>query len=278
MRSIRKNMRGQAMTEFVIVTMLVLLPLYLLIPLLGKYIDMKAAAIQGARYIAWERTVYFGGSTASVSWPGADKTDAELENEMRRRVMTSGAPFQSTDGSAGTWSTTGFRDSWKNRDSSRMLANYDSIKRASSTQEKSPGIVNIGLNAMVKVVDAIGPFTLELKGLHTAAVSISPSTLPINMSLNGDTAKQFNPGALAFNDHSTVLTNAWSTSGNGHVKKQTQGLTPTSVFENPGVKAAWLAARIVLAPAAPEILMLELGKIEPDVVPPDRLVSEWRFF
>lgn len=265
------------MTEFVVVAVLVLLPLYILIPVLGKYIDMKGAAIQGARYIAFERTVYFGGNTSSVKWPGADKTDAELENEMRMRVMTSGSPIRSTDKDAGTWSTTGFRDNWKNRDGSRMLANYDSVKRAGGSQEDAPGIVNMGLGALVKVADAIGSFTLEMKGLHSASVSITPSTLPINMSWDGDPAKQFNPSALTFIDHVAVLGNAWSTPGNGHVKKQTQGLTPTSVLDSPGVKDAFTAVRIAMAPAAPEILFLELGKIEPDVVPPDRLVSEWRY-
>ena len=48
------------MAEFVIVAVLVLVPLYLLIPVLGKYIDMKSAAVVGARYAAWERTVWLG--------------------------------------------------------------------------------------------------------------------------------------------------------------------------------------------------------------------------
>ena len=51
--------RGQAMTEFVIAATFVLLPLFVFIPMLGKYIDFKHATIQAARYQAWEYTVWY---------------------------------------------------------------------------------------------------------------------------------------------------------------------------------------------------------------------------
>ena len=51
---------GQAATEFVIAAVCVLVPLFVMIPLLGKYIDIKHAAIQQAHYEAWEYTAWFG--------------------------------------------------------------------------------------------------------------------------------------------------------------------------------------------------------------------------
>ena len=58
--SVRSGMRsgGQAMTEFVIGVVLFALPVFLLIPVVGKYLDMRATAVQAARYVAWERTVW----------------------------------------------------------------------------------------------------------------------------------------------------------------------------------------------------------------------------
>ena len=47
------------MTEFVIAATYVLVPLFILIPLLGKYIDIKHATIMAARYEAWEYTVWY---------------------------------------------------------------------------------------------------------------------------------------------------------------------------------------------------------------------------
>ncbi len=56
----RPNNKGQAATEFVIAAVFVLVPLFLIVPLLGKYIDIRHAAVQQARYEAWECTVYYG--------------------------------------------------------------------------------------------------------------------------------------------------------------------------------------------------------------------------
>lgn len=51
--------RGQALTEFLIAASFVLVPMFIFIPMLGKYIDFKHATIQAARYQAWEYTVWF---------------------------------------------------------------------------------------------------------------------------------------------------------------------------------------------------------------------------
>jgi hypothetical protein len=113
-----------------------------------------------------------------------------------------------------------------------------------------------------------------MKGLQVADVSVTATTLPIGMSLSGDASKSFNPGPLTFSDRSAVLSNTWAANGASHVKSQTQGLTPTSIFQNPVVKVIWDVARIAFGVvAAPELLFLEIGKVEPDVVPPDRLVT-----
>ncbi|WP_457577931.1 hypothetical protein [Desulfomarina sp.] len=54
------NMQGQAATEFIIASVFLLIPLFLIVPLLGKYIDIKHAAISQARFEAWEYTVWNG--------------------------------------------------------------------------------------------------------------------------------------------------------------------------------------------------------------------------
>mgnify|MGYP000138324903 CR=1 FL=1 len=60
-------MRGQAMTEFNIAAAFVLLPIFLLVPLVGKVIDIKQTAVASARYMAWERTVYFPDNNAMAN-------------------------------------------------------------------------------------------------------------------------------------------------------------------------------------------------------------------
>ena len=44
-----RKQAGQAMTEFSIAATFVLIPLFLMIPLLGKFLDMKASTIPAAR-------------------------------------------------------------------------------------------------------------------------------------------------------------------------------------------------------------------------------------
>ncbi|MDX9895166.1 MAG: hypothetical protein RBS34_06965 [Desulfofustis sp.] len=65
--------RGQAATECVIIASLVLVPLFLLIPLLGKYIDIKQAAIQQARFEAWEYTAWFDHAEVLLSGISSDQ-------------------------------------------------------------------------------------------------------------------------------------------------------------------------------------------------------------
>lgn len=259
------------MAEFVIVAVLVLVPLYLLIPILGKYIDMKSAAVVGARYAAWERTVFYAGPAASVDWPGVEKTDAEIRNEVRQRIFSQGTSIENGDRSATNWGGGGYRASWVNRDGSGMLPDYNAVTQATQNDD-SPGIANDVLNLIVTVADALGPFTLEMKGLYSAEVAVSANTLPINFSFDSEITKAFNPGKLTFSDRSVVLANGWSAKGSDHVKSQTQGLTPTGVFQTPVGNVIFKLIQAVVGIAMPEIWLLELGKIEPDVVPEDRVV------
>jgi hypothetical protein len=269
----RHGQHGQAMTEFIVVSLLFALPVFLMIPLLGKYIDMKSAAIQGARYAAWERTVFFGGDAASVSWPGVAKSDAEIRNEVRQRVFSENTKVSNDDKSARAWRAGSEKRGWRNRNGAAMLPSYNSVAQDVSNRD-APSMVNDLLHLVVKVAGAVGHFRIETKGLYQATVSVSADTQPVNMSLNGDTLKAFAPSRLTFSDTNVILANTWSANGRDHVKEQTQGLTPTGIFNNPTVRSVWRALRDIASVAAPEIRSLEIGKIEPDVVPPDRLVDE----
>lgn len=99
MRDARNNItqRGQAMTEFVIAATFVLLPLFVFVPMLAKYIDFKHAAIQAARYQAWEYTVWYNDlddrdivenfNTGHSGFRMPRKDVATTELESRNRIM-----------------------------------------------------------------------------------------------------------------------------------------------------------------------------------------------
>ena len=66
---------GQSTVEFIVVS-LVLVPLFLIVPLLGKYIDLAQTTLVASRYVAFEGTVHHSSSLSG--W----KTDAELATEV----------------------------------------------------------------------------------------------------------------------------------------------------------------------------------------------------
>lgn len=268
----RERCGGQAMVEFVIGAVLFLIPVFLMIPVLGKYLDAKSTATVASRYAAWERTVWYAGSASSVAWPGNVKDDGEIANEIRQRLFSEGAGIADGDKAANDFGGGGQRVLYHNRDGSSMLADYGAIGQG-ITNDDAPGIVNDIVNLIVTVTDALGSFTLETKGLYTSTVTVNLGTQPIGMSLYDDPTKAFDPGVLGFTERNVILANGWSANGASHVKSQVQGLTPTSIFTNPVVEVIWTIAKVLLTPFAPEVWLLELGKVEPDVVPPDRLTD-----
>jgi len=103
MKGLLRNFRcpGQAMTETVITASTVLVPIFLLIPLIGKYIDIKQTTIQAARYEAWEYTVWYGtNQTQTFTTPSGErpfgynatgqpvKIRTEVQNESRKRFFS----------------------------------------------------------------------------------------------------------------------------------------------------------------------------------------------
>ena len=87
---------GQAMTEMVIAASFVLVPLFLLIPWLGKYIDLHQSAIQAARYEAWEYTVWYENANEAPATQITQislstmplKSIAELQAEAKQRFFS----------------------------------------------------------------------------------------------------------------------------------------------------------------------------------------------
>lgn len=75
--------KGSATVE-VIVASLVAIPLFIVVPLLGKQLDAKHRTQMAARYAAWERTVW---SDSGSSWRNGErsKSDADISLEINDR-------------------------------------------------------------------------------------------------------------------------------------------------------------------------------------------------
>ena len=275
------------MVELVIVAGLVLIPLFLAIPLIGKYLDMRSNAVQAARYAAWERTVWYGGSAASAlgwlgrtnSWIANEKSDGQIRNEIGVRQMSETADlaystsvdqgaFTSADSNAGNFKN-GSRALWRDRSGNQMLANYNDLQNSVSSAQ-APGTLNVILDPIANLAATLGPFTLEMKGLYSATVSMRVRDIDTDHFLLKNSTS-------SFQETNVLLANGWSADGpddpnKTSVKQQVKGLVPTSLLdaEVQGVNIMkWILK--VASLVVPEASKLEPGKIEPDKVPADRL-------
>ncbi len=148
---------GQAMTEMVIAASFVLIPLLLLIPWLGKYIDLHQSAIQAARYEAWEYTVWYNdvateapagavdGSGSQITMP--EKSIAELQAEARQRffsreayanIPTTEANDESDLIGEGNWDIADANPLWQDHLGNSLLANTTTIDSTLESFDVTP--------------------------------------------------------------------------------------------------------------------------------------------
>jgi hypothetical protein len=300
----RAQQRGQAMIETIVAAALVLVPLFLAIPVIAKYQDIRSHTVQSARYAAWERTVWFGGDAAATmgigtgtfsnKWHANEKGDAAIHAEIGKRILSkNGGAFQTgTDKSAsGSMSTA---EMWRDRRGNTLLQNYSDVA-GKIDNGSSPGTVNDVLSPLLSITAVVSNFTLDTKARYTATVNLGVREVEFNgqpwadpqKALGEKYSNDFLAGSklLNFSEKNAIVANGWSANGPGslaeHAKNpermtvynQVRGLTPTSILKpSSGVfKDVLNVLNKISLIFFPELSTLDLGRIEVDQVPKDRL-------
>ena len=270
---------GQALVEFLIAATLVLIPLFLVVPLLGKYLDMKATAIQAARYAAWERTVWYG----HADWTAAQKTDIQIQQEIQRRFFSDAATakLQDTDKNSTGWAGSGPKPLWRDRAGNPMLVTYNSNVTQGHVRGETPGLINEVLDPVVSAISFVGgilgaAFVLDMDSLYTSTVNVQTvQTRPIGQVLGTQPGLQTFQGVTPlFSERNVLIANGWNARGSAQVKTQTEGLTPTSFLQRSPLSDVLTIIQWVSVAFAPELNPNHLklgGEVKPDVVPDDRL-------
>lgn len=226
----------------VIVCAFFLVPFFLFIVLIGKYVDMSSTTLQAARYVAFERTVY----SATGNEREADMarlTDAELTNSTRMRFFSAGVDSitqtqnTSVDNFAG-------KDIWRDQSGQRLIdAGNAPAVGASGASEPLAFAADVTLqntmgvwqSTVGSVLGNLGGFALNYTKYYTASVAatplhpVGPSSGPVRFDLLN----------LTFHAHDTLLADGWSASGIDYEKAQAQRMVPTGVLsflDNPVVK------------------------------------------
>lgn len=295
--------RGQAMIEALIACALVLVPLFLAIPVIAKYLDIRSHVVQSARYAAWERTVWFGGDaaepmgigSATNKWDANAKSDAAIRAEIGARILANtDATTGFSDGDKGASGAMSAKPLWYDRRGNGLLNNYGDVSGIFSgpdVNKPAPGLFNKLFGPVMDVVSVISSFTVDTNGEYTAKVGLAVQ----KVAFNEDTGMGGCPGcpteflatgtAQSFSEQNVLVANGWSANGPGSLKdfgdhpekitvyNQVRGLTPSSLINPPS--GVFRTALDVLKGIAlvffPELSTLDLGRIEVDRVPADRL-------
>ncbi|VAW93634.1 hypothetical protein MNBD_GAMMA23-663 [hydrothermal vent metagenome] len=242
-----RQQQGQAIAEFNVTAVFLLVPLFILVPLLGKYIDMKHTSVQAARYMAWERTVWFEEAPKYTS-TAAVKSTFILEKETISRVFGDTDKLVSASDSAGLGSDE-VNLLWKDN-AGRQLVDGDAISvKIPNGDEAVPSMSYQAFNILTNIIDIpanyIGDKLIDgLEWFNDGAEALTGSRpIPVPNSPLFDIVSKFHfegyyrpevkvavnniPYLSVFDNlnleiesHAAILTDSWSAAGNEGKRKQ----------------------------------------------------------
>jgi hypothetical protein len=278
------KMRGQAMTELLICAAAILVPLFLIVPAFGKFIDMKHTAIKAARYEAWEYTVWYAedcerkpiniGKAEECPMSGFDnpgeiqpfKSRAATKAESTLRFFGSPDGTALTAPVASVGAPTPSNRLWFDHTGTQMYG--DIVGGGEPVSSKKPAgipvlstILDLVLGAVKLIFGAFGAVlgfagsdagfdAINTDGLATATVNVTMESEAVR-TLMSPVAGPVLP-ELTFSSSAAVLTDGWGTGGREHTYNQASGMIVTSglkAIQNlPVISTVWDIVTAIIAP------------------------------
>ncbi|MFT4065078.1 hypothetical protein [Paraburkholderia sp.] len=258
-RSRRRAQRGQALVEVLVIAGSALILAFLGMNMIGHLSDARDRTLSASRYAAWERTVYFDDRSWAPAYGSAiTKSDTQIRSEIAQRVLGHDTKIASQDSSANALAAQP-EPMWRDVAGKDMLKQYNDLQVSHSTSDTGT-IADKALGLLGSVSGIGAGFDLPVKNQQTARVSL-------HMGYDNPTLSNLWPSwqGVTFTDHNALLTNTWTPDGSDKARAMIADAVPTA-------KGAVIEYGLdVLAPFGIDIAHLDLGRIEPDVVPQDRL-------
>jgi hypothetical protein len=259
----RRYMRGQALTELAVMAA-VLVPLFLLIPMVAKYGHIKQMAQQAARNAAWE---------ASVSKDYALLSQNQGERKaLDRNFAAADTKIRSNVGSVSAHGE--FGDQMLNTFSNRKLLERDNLQVPRMTQAESPGYMDEALIPIKAVT--LGQFEMNKQGYVTANVKLNIRDLKLTDGSSARYLEPFDNLNLVLERKQTLLVDAWNASGpRSGGRSVIKTIKPLAPGTHLGAldKVLDLFKPLEFLPVIGAIGKIELGTVEPDIVPADKLAE-----
>ena len=256
-----RNQNGSALTEFAIMTV-VAVPLFTMLPMLGKVSDINQSTIQASRYGAWERTV-------------SDKTNDKLVTEVNNRffstpetgIKTGRAALLGEDHQNIFWSGFGADNRFLTTGDGVLSASADDDGLSGSAGKLADGIVSMGETIAGMVPGA--EWDLKADGLYVSRVGANISGNSMLHEGKDCSGAKTDKSFTCVVRQNAILTDSWGASSAEHVESRTKSLVPLGALEPVG---KGLAAVGKALPIFQELEGLEdaFGMVKPDILPPDR--------
>jgi hypothetical protein len=252
---------GQSLVEFAVLSA-VLVPLFLLIPIMGKYIHVRQASQQVARAAAWEATVspgYALPQTTRVRDLAVERNFGAIDDPIRSRVQGGATNAQVGNPLLNTFS-------------GRALLERGDVRVNAYRNVSAPGIQD-KLTDMMRLLPGYSP--PNSRGLVTSNIEISTQDIRLANGSAATFLEPFDRLDLRMQASHTLLADAWNASGPGSgsrpgprtVLAQTRPLVPMDKLDplDSALNALdWL-------PLFGALEKLDIGYIDPDVVPYDKM-------
>jgi hypothetical protein len=228
-----RRQHGQALVEVVLSMLLVLIPTFIFIWILSAHGQARTAAFHGARYAAWERTVWRESPVKKVGT--AVRSSSEIEKLMIERIFVPDRAIQSNVESPATHadlpSFYTVHHGGRLVDIERKPGEAHAGEAARPTLKlyesgESTSTVSQLYNGFAGVMSHLGAEKMELeeKGLYIAEV---------NLKLNAvQRVKVFDSLNLDLTQRAAVVTDAWNASGKKHEEAIVQPMVPFAVLQS----------------------------------------------
>lgn len=255
----RPKVRGQALVELAVCAA-VLVPLFLLIPVVAKFGHASQMGQQAARNAAWAATVTQGYDTperGAVQRAALDRAFADADAPLRSN------PNPPASGE--------FADHMLNTFSGRKLLERDNLRVQNISNRPSPGYVA----KAVKVIPRLGRFPPNGNGYVTAEVRLEYRNLQNRDGSRPVYLDPFDRLNVIQTRRQSLLADAWNASGprsgRRDVISTVKPLVPASKLD--GLDRMFSSLKVLepILPIVGSLGDLDVGTIEPDVVPADKL-------
>lgn len=252
MRPRRGQSRGQALVE-VLVALLVLVPLWFGILMVARWHDLQQTTIAAARHAAFE------------SWVAAGHEDAAAVRETTRQRLFTDDPRRFAAAAARTTRSLGDLPQWRDPQGAALIAAAGpQVEIGPVAQPPRVEDAEHLAFAMIAPARAVGgpPFDLQRHAARGATVSVPvvhAATLP----------RPFAGLRFSLVERLELLVDPWAARDPGEVARRTAALSPAGALRElsrPLEPLRWAAS--LFEPAFERFCP---GRIEPEIVPEDRL-------